>query len=116
MCHWISQKINSFIDQKTHWIAQLDQTNIAKNKAHGIEPPKDPIVSLSAILSGAIGQKLQAAAPLITVVTNKLTSGSSHGGHTGFNIGALLGGGGLGGFGASAQAHVGAGGPTAYGA
>ncbi|CAH1371116.1 uncharacterized protein [Tenebrio molitor] len=91
---FVFNKINSFIDHKTAWIDQLDHTNIAKNKAHGIVPPQDPVVSLSGIISGVIGSKLQAAAPLLTIVTNKLTSGSSSGGHTGFNFGALLGGGG----------------------
>ncbi|RZC34934.1 uncharacterized protein BDFB_005938 [Asbolus verrucosus] len=91
---FVFHKINSFIDKKTHWVDQLDYTNIAKNKAHGIEPPKDPVVSLSGIISGVIGQKLQAAGPLLTLVTNKLTAGSSSGGHQqGFNFGSLLGGG-----------------------
>jgi hypothetical protein len=69
-------------------------------------PPQDPVVSLSGIISGVIGSKLQAAAPLLTIVTNKLTSGSSSGGHTGFNFGALLGGGGVG---APVAGHAGAG-------
>ncbi|KAJ3659176.1 hypothetical protein Zmor_010879 [Zophobas morio] len=102
---FVFNKINSFIDKKTLWIDQLDHTNIAKNKAQGIYPPQDPVVSLSGIISGVIGQKLQAAGPLLTAVTSKLTSGSSSGGHTGFNFGALLGGG----VGAPAAGHAGAG-------
>lgn len=84
----------------------LDRTNIAKNKAAGIEPPKDPVTSLSGIISGAIGQKLQAVGPLIPVVLQKVTSGSGGGG--GFNLGALLGSssGGGGGAGISASASV----------
>jgi len=91
---FVFNKINSFIDQKTRWIDQLDRTNIAKNKAHGIEPPKDPVSTLSETISGAIGQKLQAAGPLIGVAVQTLTSGSGglSGGSGGFNIGSLLGG------------------------
>ncbi|XP_045479647.1 uncharacterized protein LOC123684431 isoform X1 [Harmonia axyridis] len=91
---FVFNKINSFIDQKTHWLNQLDKTNIAKNQAHHIYPPADPVVSLSGIISGKIGQVLQASAPLITVVTNKLSSGSnpSAGSHAGFKFGNLLGG------------------------
>ncbi|KAK9875880.1 hypothetical protein WA026_009667 [Henosepilachna vigintioctopunctata] len=91
---FVFNKINSFIDQKTHWVSQLDKSNIAKNKAHGIYPPADPVVSLSGIISGKIGQVLQASAPLVTIVTNKLSSGSnpSAGGHSGFKFGNLLGG------------------------
>lgn len=100
----------------------MDHTNIAKNKAQGIEPPKDPVVSLSGIISGVIGDKLQQVGPLLTVVTNKLTSSSSAGHHAaagsgGFNFGALLGGG----VGAPAVAghpgaHVGGTLTTGYGA
>lgn len=79
----LSQKINSFIDQKTHWVAQLDKTNIAKNKAQGIYPPKDPVISLTGIITETVGQKLQAAGPLIGAVVQKFASSS----------GGLLGGG-----------------------
>ncbi|XP_017769614.1 PREDICTED: uncharacterized protein LOC108557564 [Nicrophorus vespilloides] len=92
---FVFNKINSFIDQKTHWVDQLDRTNIAKNRQHGIEAPKDPVTSLSSVISGAIGKKLEAAGPLIGVAVQTLTSGSgglSGGGHGGFNIGSLLGG------------------------
>ncbi|ENN71903.1 hypothetical protein HUJ04_010667 [Dendroctonus ponderosae] len=90
---FVFDKLNKFIDQKTHWIDQLDHQNIAKNKAHGIEPPTDPVISLSKILSGAIGSKLEAAAPLLNIVTSKLGSGSGSGSnHGGFNLGSLLGG------------------------
>ncbi|XP_066257061.1 uncharacterized protein [Euwallacea similis] len=90
---FVFDKINKFIDQKTDWIDHLDKQNILKNKAHGIEPPKDPVVSLSSILSGAIGSKLEAAAPLLNIVTSKLGSGSGSGSnHGGFNFGQLLGG------------------------
>lgn len=108
--HLHSQKINSFIDQKTAWITELDKTNIAKNKAHGIEPPKDAVSSISHIISGAINSKLQAAGPVISLVTSKLAGGSSggHGGGSGgFNFGALLGGSG-GGAHATASAGYGA--------
>ncbi|KAI4463214.1 hypothetical protein MML48_4g00018064 [Holotrichia oblita] len=80
---FVFNKINSFIDQKTHWVDQLDRTNIAKNKAQGIYPPKDPVISLTGIITETVGQKLQAAGPLIGVVVQKLTSSS----------GGLLGGG-----------------------
>ncbi|KAF7285690.1 uncharacterized protein LOC143204738 isoform X1 [Rhynchophorus ferrugineus] len=90
---FVFDKINRFIDHKTAWINQLDKQNIIKNKAHGIEPPKDPVISLSSILSETIGHKLESAAPLLNVVVGKLGSGSgsgsSHGG--GFNLGTLLG-------------------------
>lgn len=62
---------------------QLDKTNIAKNKAHGIYPPKDPVISLTGLITETVGQKLQAAGPLIGLVVQKITSGS----------GGLLGGG-----------------------
>ncbi|KAL1505464.1 hypothetical protein ABEB36_005031 [Hypothenemus hampei] len=89
---FVFDKLNKFIDQKTEWIDHLDRRNIIKNKAHGIEPPKDPVVSLSSILSNAIGSKLEAAAPLLNIVTSKLGSGSGSGSnHGGFNFGALLG-------------------------
>ncbi|KAG5890050.1 hypothetical protein JTB14_021072 [Gonioctena quinquepunctata] len=87
---FVFNKINSFIDQKTAWVDQLDKTNIAKNAAHNIVPPADPIITLSSVISGAIGDTLQASAPLLNIVTNKLGSGSSSGGHTGFNFGALI--------------------------
>ncbi|CAG9762808.1 unnamed protein product [Ceutorhynchus assimilis] len=64
---FVFDKINKFIDQKTAWVDQLDKQNIAKNKAHHIEPPSDPVVSLSSILSSAIGSKLEAAAPLLNI-------------------------------------------------
>ncbi|XP_050308135.1 uncharacterized protein LOC126744658 isoform X1 [Anthonomus grandis grandis] len=90
---FVFDKINKFIDHKTAWIDQLDKQNIIKNKAHHIEPPSDPVVSLSSILSSAIGSKLEAAAPLLNIVTSKLGSGSGSGSnHGGFNFGALLGG------------------------
>lgn len=84
----------------------MDKTNIAKNAAHNIYPPQDPVLSLSSIISGAIGEKLQAAAPLLQIVTNKI-GGASSAGHQGFNLGALInkGFGGSGGFGASVEAH-----------
>ncbi|XP_057661896.1 uncharacterized protein LOC130897185 isoform X2 [Diorhabda carinulata] len=85
---FVFNKLNSFIDQKTHWIAELDKQNIAKNEAANIVPPADPVTSLSSVISGAIGQKLQASAPLLNIVTSKLGGLSSGGG--GFNIGALL--------------------------
>lgn len=78
---------------------------MAKNAQHGIHPPADPVTSLSGVISGAIGQKLQAAGPLIGVAVQTLTSGSGglSGGGGGFNIGSLLGGlSGGGGGGASA--------------
>lgn len=99
-----SQKLNSFIDHKTAWIDQLDKTNIAKNEAAHIYPPKDPVVSLSSVISGAIGEKLQAAAPLLQIVTNKLSGASS--GHHGFNLGALFSKGFAGSSGHSAGASV----------
>ncbi|XP_019881027.1 uncharacterized protein LOC109608911 isoform X2 [Aethina tumida] len=104
---FVFNKINSFIDQKTHWIDQLDRTNIEKNRIHGIEPPKDPVTTLSAAISTSIGQKLQAAGPVLSVVASKLTGGSSGGGHTGFNLGSILGGiSGHGGAEATASAHA----------
>ncbi|GJQ75262.1 hypothetical protein Trydic_g9860 [Trypoxylus dichotomus] len=73
---FVFNKINSFIDQKTHWVDQLDRTNIAKNKAHGIYSPKDPVISLTGLITETVGQKLQAAGPLIGFAVQKLTSSS----------------------------------------
>ncbi|KRT84707.1 hypothetical protein AMK59_444, partial [Oryctes borbonicus] len=73
---FVFNKINSFIDQKTHWVDQLDRTNIAKNKAHGIYAPKDPVISLTGLITETVGQKLQAAGPLIGIAVQKLTSSS----------------------------------------
>lgn len=73
----------------------MDKSNIVKNKAHGIEPPKDAVTSISHIVSEAIGSKLQKAGPIISLVTSKFAGGSGHGhghGSGGFNIGAFLGG------------------------
>lgn len=73
----------------------MDKTNIAKNKAHGIEPPKDAAATISHILSDAIGSKLHKAGPIINLVTSKFAGGSGHGhghGSGGFNFGAFLGG------------------------
>lgn len=69
----------------------MDRTNIAKNAAAGIEPPKDPVTSISGIISGAIGSKLQAIGPLIPVVLQKVTMPNGLLGGAGFNIGALFG-------------------------
>lgn len=99
------QKINSFIDQKTAWVDHLDKSNIAKNKAHGIEPPKDAVSSISHIISDAIGSKLQKAGPIISLVTSKIAGGSSGGHGAGFNLKGFLGG-------SSGGAHAGA---SAYG-
>lgn len=107
----LPQKINQFIDQKTNWIDQLDRTNIAKNRAQGIYPPKDPVVSLTTLITDTVGQKLQAAGPFLGVLVQKITSGSGgllggassgSSGHAvapapapvvgaGFNIGSVLG-------------------------
>ncbi|CAH2006577.1 unnamed protein product [Acanthoscelides obtectus] len=77
---FVFNKINSFIDQKTAWVDQLDHTNIEKNKAAHIFPPKDPVVSLSHVITDAIGSKLQSVGPLLNLVTSKFGS-FSHGGH-----------------------------------
>lgn len=69
----------------------MDKSNIAKNAAHGIVAPKDPVTSISGIISGAIGQKLQAVGPLIPVVLQKVTQPNGLLGGSGFNIGALFG-------------------------
>ncbi|KAF5289930.1 hypothetical protein FQA39_LY14939 [Lamprigera yunnana] len=94
---FVFNKINSFIDQKTAWINQLDKINAAKNAAAGINLPQDSVASISGAISGVIGQKLQAASPLISIITSKITSGSlgsssSGSGGGGFNLGSLLGG------------------------
>lgn len=90
----------------------MDKTNIAKNAAHHIYPPQDPVHSLSAVISGAIGDKLQAAVPLVQLVTSKLggASGASSSHGHGFNFGALLnkGFGGSGGIGGGGEVHLGA--------
>nr|CAH7722170.1 unnamed protein product [Callosobruchus chinensis] len=94
---FVFNKINSFIDQKTAWVDQLDHTNIEKNKAAHIFPPKDPVVSLSHVISDAIGSKLQSVGPLLNLVTSKFGS-FSHGhddhhgsGHKGFDlVGGLI--------------------------
>uniref|UniRef100_A0A6P7F0U9 Spore wall protein 1 isoform X1 n=1 Tax=Diabrotica virgifera virgifera TaxID=50390 RepID=A0A6P7F0U9_DIAVI len=87
---FVFNKIDSFLEQKTRWIDQLDKQNIAKNEAAGIHPPADPVTSLSSVISGAIGHTLQASAPLLNVVTGKLGGLSSGGGGGGFSIGSLL--------------------------
>ncbi|XP_018336306.1 uncharacterized protein LOC108744851 [Agrilus planipennis] len=105
---FVFHKINSFIDKKTEWIDHLDKSNIPKNKAAGIYPPKDEKTTLAGAISGIIGSKLEAAGPVISFVTHKLTSGSSlfnkgHGGDSGglhggssagkgFDVGGQLGG------------------------
>lgn len=75
------QKIDGILDAKTQFLNQLDQTNIAKNKAAGIEPPA-PINSLQQLLSAVIS-------PKIAAITSKFgaLSGSSAGG-----LGGLSGG------------------------
>ncbi|XP_022909553.1 putative mediator of RNA polymerase II transcription subunit 17 isoform X1 [Onthophagus taurus] len=118
----VFNKINQFIDQKTQWVNQLDHANIAKNKAQGIYPPKDPVISLSGLITDVVGQKLQAAGPFLGVAIQKITSGSggllggASGGHggggghggagvsAGFNLGGLLGG-----IGGGAGGHAGGG-------
>lgn len=72
----------------------MDKNNIAKNKAHHVYPPSDPIIGLSGTISNLIGSKLQAVGPFVSVITNKLAGASSGGAKSGFNFGALLGGGG----------------------
>lgn len=73
----------------------MDKTNIAKNHAHGIEPPRDAKTTISHVLSEAIGDKLHKAGPFINLITSKFAGGSGHGhghGSGGFNFGAFLGG------------------------
>ncbi|XP_060530852.1 uncharacterized protein LOC132704694 isoform X2 [Cylas formicarius] len=89
---FVFDKINKFIDHKTHWVAQLDKQNILKNKAQHIYPPADPKLELSSLVSGFLGQKIEAAAPVLHKLASGSSggSGSNHGG--GFNLGALVGG------------------------
>lgn len=92
--------MNSFIDSKTRWVDQLDRTNIAKNRAYGIEAPKDPVHSFGSVFSSVLTNKLQAAGPFISLVTSKLggLSAGGSGGNGGHDDGHSNGGGGSGGF------------------
>lgn len=76
-----TQKIDGILDAKTKFIDQLDQANIAKNKAAGIESPP-PVNSLQQLLQAVIS-------PKIAAITSKFgaLSGSSAGG-----LGGLSGG------------------------
>lgn len=80
------QKIDGILDAKTKLLDQFDATNVAKNKAAGIEPPV-PITSLQQLLSAVIQ-------PKIAAITSKFgaLSGSSAGGLGGLS-GGLSGGG-----------------------
>lgn len=86
-------KINSIIDAKTRLVETLDKQNIEKNKQYGIEPPSNGLASLSGIVSGVIGPKLQLLGPKIQLVSG-LFGGSSGGGSAGVSAGG--GGSGLG--------------------
>lgn len=79
---YVFGKIDGLLDAKTQLLNQFDQTNIAKNKAAGIEAPA-PISSLQQLLQAVIS-------PKIAAITQKFgaLSGSSAGG-----IGGLSGGG-----------------------
>lgn len=83
---YVFGKIDGILDAKTQFLNQLDQTNIAKNKAAGIEPPA-PINSLQQLLQAVIS-------PKIAAITSKFgaLSGSSAGGLGGLS-GGLSGGG-----------------------
>lgn len=61
---------------------QLDQSNIAKNRAYGIEAPKDAVTGFGTVFSSVLTNKLQAAGPFISLVTSKL-GGLSAGGSGG---------------------------------
>jgi len=79
---YVFGKIDGLLDAKTQLLNQFDQTNIAKNKAAGIEPPA-PVGSLQQLLQAVIS-------PKIAAITSKFgaLSGSSAGG-----LGGLSGGG-----------------------
>ncbi|XP_031625589.1 uncharacterized protein LOC116342210 [Contarinia nasturtii] len=78
---YVFGKIDGILDAKTKLLNQFDETNVAKNKAAGIEPPA-PISSLQQLLQAVIQPKL-------AVITSKFgaLSGSSAGG-----LGSLSGG------------------------
>lgn len=84
-------------------MAQLDQSNIEKNRQYGIEAPKDPVSSFGSVFSSVLTNKLQQAGPLISIVTSKLgglSSGGSGGSGKGEESGGGSGGGLLGSIGA----------------
>jgi len=67
-------KINQLIDTKTHLINQLDQQNIAKNKAYGIEAPASGVAGIGSAFTAIIGPKLQLIGPKLNLLTGALGS------------------------------------------
>ncbi|XP_004934376.1 uncharacterized protein LOC114250747 isoform X2 [Bombyx mandarina] len=85
-------KINSLIDAKTKFVANLDRQNIELNKQYGIEAPSSGgLGSLAGVVGQVIGPKLQLLGPKIQAVSGLL--GGASGGSAG---GSGSGGGGLG--------------------
>ncbi|XP_063530333.1 uncharacterized protein LOC134741469 isoform X2 [Cydia strobilella] len=93
-------KINSIIDAKTRLVDTLDRTNIEKNRALGIETPRnDGLASLGGLVSQIAGPFLQLIGPKIQAVSGLLggLSGGSSSGSGGVGQGTGgAGGGGLG--------------------
>ncbi|KAI8437793.1 hypothetical protein MSG28_012022 [Choristoneura fumiferana] len=91
-------KINSIIDAKTRLVETLDRTNIEKNRALGIETPRnDGLASLGGFIGQIVGPKLQLIGPKIQAVSGLLgglsggsggAGGSSGGGGSG--LGSIL--------------------------
>lgn len=79
---YVFGKIDGILDAKTKLLNQFDETNVAKNKAAGIEPPV-PITSLQQLLQAVIS-------PKIAAITSKFgaLSGSSAGGLGGLSGGS----------------------------
>lgn len=95
------QKINSLIDAKTRLVETLDRTNIEKNRALGIEAPRnDGLASLGGLIGQIVGPKLQLIGPKIQAVSGLLGglsggsagsgSGGSGSGGGGSGLGSIL--------------------------
>ncbi|XP_063378210.1 uncharacterized protein LOC134665245 isoform X2 [Cydia fagiglandana] len=96
-------KVNSIIDAKTRLVDTLDRTNIEKNRALGIETPRnDGLASLGGLVSQIAGPFLQLIGPKIQAVSGLLggLSGGSSSGSGGIGgLGQSTGGAGGGGLG-----------------
>ncbi|XP_059616693.1 uncharacterized protein LOC132261759 [Phlebotomus argentipes] len=74
----VFSKIDSLIDSKTRFIDVLDQTNVAKNKQYGIEPPPQ-INSLQSLISAVITPKIQAITSKFGSLSGSFLGGSGTG-------------------------------------
>ena len=55
-------------------MSQLDQSNVVKNKIHGIEPPRPPLNQLTNTFQTVFNRKVNSIAPTLNVFTNKLSA------------------------------------------